>query len=56
MTKEAVEFGVTGGEVTGVKADSGKVETDPRSESLPTAKETGEKLIPIEEERTIRLS
>lgn len=56
VTKEAVEFGVTGGEVTWVKADSGIVEFDPRIESLPIAEEAGENLIPVEEERTKRLS
>lgn len=43
VTKEAVEFGVTGGEVRGVTAGSGKVESDPRVESLPAAEEAGEK-------------
>lgn len=50
--KEAVEFGVTGVEDTGVRHDSGKVEFDLRVESLPAAKEAGEKLVPVEEERT----
>lgn len=55
VTKKAVEFGVTGGEVTWMKADSGKVESDPRVESLPAAEEDGENLISAEEERTKRL-
>lgn len=45
VTKEAVEFVVTGGGVTGV-------ESDPRAESLPAAEETGGNSVPEEEEGT----
>lgn len=56
MTKEAVEFGVTGGEVRGVKADSGKVESDLRVKSLAAAEEAADNLSSVEEGRTKRLS
>lgn len=51
VTKEEVEFGVTGGEDTGKEPESGKVESDLSVELLPTAEKAGENLAPVEVER-----